>query len=98
MTEKIIGEAEIREAIAKLQDPFSEWLMKRELKLDKQVTVDMRGLDKHELVQIMIYSLPETVRKIYGIALDERQAKFFELFGFKKESNFEYGVYTKFVK
>lgn len=57
-----------------------------------------KGLDKHELVQIRIKDLPKTIRKIYGIALDKRQAKFFEMLGFKKEADFEYGGYVFYPK
>ncbi len=39
----------------------------------------MKGLDKHELVTIEILDLPKTIRKIYGIALDNKQAKFFKM-------------------
>lgn len=62
------------------------------------IEVVMKGLDKHELVQIKIIDLPKSVRKIFGIALDQKQAEFFETLGFEKESDFEFGVYSLFLK
>lgn len=60
----------------------------------------MKGLDRHELVSIEIFDLPKTIRKIYGIALDDKQVKFFKMFGFKKEANFKIGkgVYALYPK
>lgn len=51
-----------------------------------QVKVNMKGLDKHELVCIDVLSVPKTIRKIYGMALDKKQEKFFEVLGFKLEA------------
>lgn len=62
------------------------------------IKIYMKGLDKHELVTIEILDLPKTIRKIYGIALDNKQAKFFKMLGFKKEGNFEKGVYSLYPK
>ena len=66
----------------------------------KNIKVYMKGLDKHELVQIEILDLPKTIRKITGMALDENQAKFFEMLGFEKEAEFKgyNGVYCFYPK
>lgn len=66
--------------------------------MTNNIKVFMKGLDKHELVQIEILDLPKTIRKIFGIALDDKQAKFFKMLGFKKEGDFEKGVWSLYPK
>lgn len=65
--------------------------------MKKNINVMGSGVDKHELVKIEILDLPKTIRKIFGIALDKRQAKFFEMMGFEKEADIEYGYYAKYT-
>ena len=67
----------------------------------KKMTVKayIKGVDKHELVYIDVVDLPKTIRKIYGMALDEKQERFFEMLGFKLEAETKtekfYALYPK---
>ncbi len=73
--------------------------------MKNKVKVHMKGLDRHELVELVVFNLPKTIRKIYGIAVTKKEAEFFKILGFKREDKvvnkeiklFE-GVYSLYPK
>ncbi len=62
---------------------------------EHKIIVTGRGMDKHELVEIDILSLPARIRKIYGIAKDKREINFFKRMGFKREAKNIYAFYPE---
>lgn len=69
------------------------------------VRVHMKGVDRHELVELEVFNLPKTIRKIYGIAVTKQEAEFFKILGFKQEAKFNikkvklfHGVYSFYTK
>ena len=42
-----------------------------------------QGVEKHQLVELDVLTVPKKIRKMYGIAKDKSEENFFKLLGFK---------------